>query len=175
MFPCRVLWAIGVKAGGGESATSKQAIRLDLAIAGGSWRGEEKGGSGQCFPQEQRGQTLLGSETRSAGGGTCTNRTQCLRRCVQLCVCSLRTPRDGQLNLASSCLSRRDHCREKLGGCDVKQQLLMHLGAPPCRTFSLCWRAAYHGVRAGPHPRRPYLVPDLSAAHLRSPHAPSGF
>lgn len=69
--PLHVLWAVGAKAGEGESATKKQVVRLDLAIAGDSWIGEEKAGSRQHFPQEQRGQTLQDSEARWAGVSAC--------------------------------------------------------------------------------------------------------
>lgn len=60
--PLRVLWPVGAKADEGESATEKQVVRLDLAIAGDSWTGEERASSRQHFPQEQRGQTLQDSE-----------------------------------------------------------------------------------------------------------------
>lgn len=69
--PLRVLWAVDAKAGEGESATKKQVVRLDLAIAGDSWSGEEKAGSRQHFPQEQRGQTLQDSEAWWAGMSSC--------------------------------------------------------------------------------------------------------
>lgn len=69
--PLRVLWAVGAKAGEGESATRKQVVRLDLAIAGDSWTGEEKAGFRQHFPQEQKGQTLQDSEAGWAGMSSC--------------------------------------------------------------------------------------------------------
>lgn len=69
--PLRVLWAVGARAGEGESATKKQVVRLDLAIGGDSWSGEEKADSRQHFPQEQRGQTLQDSEVWWAGMSSC--------------------------------------------------------------------------------------------------------
>lgn len=69
--PLCTLWAVGAKAGEGESAMKKRVVRLDLAIADDSWTGEEKAGSRQHFPQEQRGQTLQDSEAQWAGMSTC--------------------------------------------------------------------------------------------------------
>lgn len=71
ILPLRVLWAVGAKAGEDESVTEKQVVRLDLAIAGDSWTGEEKAGSRHHFPQEQRGQTLQDIEARWAGMSSC--------------------------------------------------------------------------------------------------------
>lgn len=68
--PLLVLWAVGAKADEGESATKKQVVRLDLAIAGDSWS-REKAGSGQHFPQEQRGQSLQDGEAWWAGMSSC--------------------------------------------------------------------------------------------------------
>ncbi|TRZ21098.1 hypothetical protein HGM15179_006033 [Zosterops borbonicus] len=60
----------GAKAGEGESAMKKRVVRLDLAIVDDSWTGEEKAGSKQHFPQEQRGQTLQDSEAQWTVGRT---------------------------------------------------------------------------------------------------------
>lgn len=54
------LGSVGARAGGGESAASRQAVRLNLALAGGSCYGRRREAPSQRFPQEQRGRALLG-------------------------------------------------------------------------------------------------------------------
>lgn len=58
--PLHVLWAVGAKAGEGESATKKQVVRLDLAIAGDSWIGGGEGRLQTAFPTGAEGPNPAG-------------------------------------------------------------------------------------------------------------------